>query len=452
MERTIPFRDPASATFAEQASAEPWARLLKWRRSRLANGIAWTVIGSGFGQGGSFLSSLVLARILGRETFGQYALVQSTVNAFTCLGSMGLGLTATKYISEYRVRQPERIGKLIGLSSMLVALAGLCFSIALALYAPMLAMGADHHRISAGFRLSTVSVFFLTLTTCQIGILAGFENFRSIGKIGAIYGLAMPLLSWCGAVRFGMTGAIATQGASAALLWVSYEAAVRRECRSRGVAVRYRGTWDQRAILTRVSIPAAAVGMVGTVAVWGANAILARICGYAELALFAAAFNLRSVVMFLPALIVRVISPRLNYWFAGGDLAVYTKVFWGAVGLNGGLAAAASLLAFLKGQQFMHLFGKGFAGPDLLLAFILASVVVEVIANNLYQAVFASCRFWWSLMVMSLWMVLLLAGSFLAIPHYGATGLAVAYLAAWLLPAALYAAEGAKITNQWGSV
>jgi O-antigen/teichoic acid export membrane protein len=451
MERTIPFHDAGSAASipvrVTNAHRELWANLLRLGQSRVARSVVWSVIGSGFAQGGSFLSSVVLARVLGRESFGQFALIQSTVTAFTCLASLGLGLTATKYISEYRASQPEKIGKVLGLSSMLVVLAGLCFSIALAACAPMLAVRADHARLTAGLRLSTIAVFFLTLTGYQLGILAGFENFRSIARIGIICGLASPLLSWWGAVKFGMPGAVVAQCAGALLLWSLYEVAVRTECRERGLAVQYRGAWEQRSMLTRVSIPAAVCGMVGSLAVWGSNAILVRACGYGELALFTAAGNLRSVVMFLPALIFKVASPRLNHMFATGDLLRYSRAFWGAVAVNGGLALFGAALAFLGGHQFVRLFGKEFAGSNWLLALILSSVVIEVIANNLYLALFAGNRFWRQLAIMILWTALLLAASAFAAPRYGAVGLAIAYLAAWSVAAAIYAADARKQTR-----
>ena len=194
-----------------------------------------------------------------------------------------------------------------------------------------------------------------------------------------------------------------------------YGMALKAECRKRGLTVQYRGAWEQHSVLIRVSLPAAACGLVASLAVWGSNTVVVRACGYGELALFSAAANLRSIVMFFPALILRVVTPRLNYVFATGDLPGYNRAFWAAVGVNGGLALIGAFAAFLKGQPFVHLFGREFAGSDWLLALILASVIIEVIANNLFQAVYAGCRFWWNLAVMSLWTTVLLAVSAFAV-------------------------------------
>ncbi len=425
-------------------SRHPSANSVRLSRSRLARSVAWAVAGSAFAQGGSFLTSVALAHVLGKNSFGQFALIQSTVTAFTTLASLGLGLTATKFISEYRACQPERIGKLLGLSSLLVLLAGFCFAIALALFSPALAVRSDQASITTGLRLSTICVFFLTLTGYQVGVLAGFEAFRTIGRIGIACGLANPLLSWWAGARLGLTGAVWAQSAGAVLLWSLYEIAVRSECRRGGVTVQYRDIWDQRSILTRVSIPATACGMAATLAIWGSNALLVEARGFGELAIFTAAYNLRSVVMFLPALILRVAAPRLNYLLAAGNFSIYSHAFWKTVAVNSGLALLGAILAFHAGQPFLRLFGTGFAGSEVLPALILCSAVVEVIANTLYLALFAETRFWRNLAVMSLWMAGLLLASAVASPRYGATGLASANLAAWSLSVGIYAVQARR--------
>src|ERR1035437_1799042 len=69
---------------------------------RLLRGVSWTTAGCVLGQSASFASSVIVARILGKEAFGHFAMIQTTVAAFSTLAGLGLGTTATKYVSEYR--------------------------------------------------------------------------------------------------------------------------------------------------------------------------------------------------------------------------------------------------------------------------------------------------------------------------------------------------------------
>src|SRR5579872_1595503 len=73
---------------------------LIWQR--LLHGISWTLLGGVVAQGTVLLNSVILARVLGRQLYGQFAMIQSTTVALTCLAGMGLGITATKYVSGYR--------------------------------------------------------------------------------------------------------------------------------------------------------------------------------------------------------------------------------------------------------------------------------------------------------------------------------------------------------------
>src|ERR1035441_8547220 len=53
-----------------------------------------------------------------------------TANLFTTLGAAGLGVTATKHVAELRRSDPERAGRIIGMTRATAIVAGLAFSAA----------------------------------------------------------------------------------------------------------------------------------------------------------------------------------------------------------------------------------------------------------------------------------------------------------------------------------
>ncbi len=55
--------------------------------------------------------------MLGKEEFGKLGIVQSTVGMFQVFAGFGLGLTATKYVAEFRDSDPAKTGRIIGLSA-----------------------------------------------------------------------------------------------------------------------------------------------------------------------------------------------------------------------------------------------------------------------------------------------------------------------------------------------
>jgi O-antigen/teichoic acid export membrane protein len=124
---------------------------------------------------------------------------------------------------------------------------------------------------------------------------------------------------------------------------------------------------------------------------------------------------------------------------AGGDWPGYHRTFWGTVAVNGGLALFLATVLSLAGQQVLLLFGKEFAGSPAVILLLLGSVVVEVVATSLYQAIFTAGRLWRHFTIMSIWTVVLVTGSHLTSPRYGAAGLAFSYLVAWCVALGLYA-------------
>jgi O-antigen/teichoic acid export membrane protein len=419
----------AGATAAAPGNVEPSAR------NRAIRGIGWNVFGSIVAQGGSFVSSVLLARLIGKQQFGQFAMIQSTVITLTGLAALGLGVTATKYVSQYRTTQPEKAGRILGLSSIVAALAACCFCAGLLLFAPSLATDS---ALVPELRLSAIYVFFITLNGYQVGALAGLEAFKRIASISMVSGPATVLLTWALASRFGIRGAVLAQGACAFILWLLYQIALKIEGRATNIAVRYRGVWKERSALIRFSVPAMLSGIIGSASTWWCNIILVRSNGYAELAVFTAVGNLRLMVVFLPILIARVTAPMLNNLLVSGNHADYRRTFRGAIAVNGGIALLLSLLLWGANRQILHLFGKDFVGSSTLVVLLLGSVVVEVVAVNLYQALFTSESIWWQVAIITIWAAVLVGVSTVTIPRHGAAGLAFSYLVAWCISGVLY--------------
>src|SRR5262249_11889592 len=150
-----------------------------------------------------------------------------------------------------------------------------------------------------------------------------------------------------------------------------------------------------RSEIIRFAVPATLSSITGSLAIWACNSLLIKQGGYIELAVFAAANSLRSMVLFVPSVSARVVSPILDRLLAGGDVPSYRRTFWGAVVLNTGMAFLFAVVLSFCGTYVLQLFGKDFIAPPSLIPLLLGSVVIEVLACNLYQAIFTSRSLWW---------------------------------------------------------
>ena len=61
------------------------------------------------------IAMILVARVLGQTSFGEFGLIQSTLGVAGLMAGMGLGGTATRFIAQYTVSEPVRAGKVIAL-------------------------------------------------------------------------------------------------------------------------------------------------------------------------------------------------------------------------------------------------------------------------------------------------------------------------------------------------
>src|SRR5580704_6669060 len=85
--------------------------------ARFTVGIIWSLAGAIVSRGILLAASVVCARFLGKEGFGALGMIQSTAGMFGVVGGLGLGLTATKYVSEFRRQDRLRTGRSLAVSA-----------------------------------------------------------------------------------------------------------------------------------------------------------------------------------------------------------------------------------------------------------------------------------------------------------------------------------------------
>src|SRR3972149_3010593 len=91
---------------------------------RLARGAFWSLAGTVVSRGMMLLASIFVARMLGKEVFGQFGILQATVAMFAVFAGFGLGLTAMKYVAQHRHRAPARAGRIVALSGLVAVAFG----------------------------------------------------------------------------------------------------------------------------------------------------------------------------------------------------------------------------------------------------------------------------------------------------------------------------------------
>ncbi|MEI7906946.1 MAG: oligosaccharide flippase family protein, partial [Bacteroidota bacterium] len=245
--------------------------------------------------------NIMVARMLGVELFGQYAIIQSTLLTVAFVAQLATGSTAAKYVAELRSSDPIRAGRVVGLCALTTLATAAIGAVLLALYADWLARVAMHEA-SLGFalRLGAAFIIFNCLNFYQVGALAGLESYPTLAYTGIQGGLVAFSLSIIGTWLYGLNGAIASLAVAAMMRWIICQYALERELSRCGIVTTYRGSWKERAILWNFSIPAALSGFLTMPGTWLANLFLIQQPnGFAQNALYNAALTLKAAAMFL---------------------------------------------------------------------------------------------------------------------------------------------------------
>jgi O-antigen/teichoic acid export membrane protein len=92
-------------------------------RARLGKGVAWSLAGTVATNGGTFALNVIVANLLGRQVFGEYAMLQSTWLMIAAVAQLATGYTATKHVAEFRSSDPARTGRVLGVCTVVSAVA-----------------------------------------------------------------------------------------------------------------------------------------------------------------------------------------------------------------------------------------------------------------------------------------------------------------------------------------
>ncbi len=405
---------------------------------RFGRGVLWNLIGTLFAQGSVFLTAIVLARILGKEVFGEFGMIQSTLLTLTTIAQVSTGLTATKYVAEFRDADKARAGRVLGLCSVLTLVTGVVATTVLFVGAPWLAahmLAAPH--LTAGLSISAAFVLFSVMNGYQIGALAGLESYKSISVYGAFLGVAHLAVCGAGAWFWGLNGALLGMALSALLRWTVYGMVLRSETVNRGIAMQRREGLQEREILFRFALPAALSGLTTMPAIWLGNAFLVQQSdGYQEMGIYSAAMNLRTIVLFLPALFNSVAISLINSHRGLKNHESYISAFFINLKLTTVAALIGAALMWGCGGWAMGIFGTDFVSKNtnILILLMSISVVLEAIGIAVYQLIQSNEKMWLSFFAIALPRdMLIVAAAYILTQNYGAAGLAGAYALGCLL-------------------
>jgi O-antigen/teichoic acid export membrane protein len=406
-------------------------------RDRLIKGTTLNLIAVMFNQGTTLIVNIIVARILLKQAFGEYAMILATLLTAVTLSQLATGTTASKYIAEYRSSVPERAGRIMGLCALICVVMSATWAILLIVLAPWLAgvvLKAPHLAIA--LRIGSGFLLFSAINGYQTGALSGLEAYGALAKAGVISGIVAVAAISLGAFFGGLNGAFIGLSISAFVRCAIHNRWLRLESQAQGIKPRLRGSLSQeRAMVLKFALPAAITQYYSPPMIWLANSFLIRQPGgYGEMALYSAANNFRILVLFLPSIMHSVGLSVLNYEKATGDANRYHRVFKSNVLYIFLVSLVSVIVMGIYGRIILRLFGKDFAVGNLILWILLVSGLFEALTIAIYQYIIIKEKIWLQFIGMVVPReALLVVAAYYLVQFYGGAGLAMAYLGSAIL-------------------
>ena len=187
---------------------------------KIINHSFWILLGNVISKFILLIATILMARYLGKEEYGQFGIIKSTILMFAMFAGLELGMTATKYISQYKLVDKSKVEKIVGLSNLFAILISLLVSGLVYLYSKKIANHIDAPSLYQEIQISSFILFFSSLNGIQNGILAGIEKFKESSINNAVAGILSSTGLVVASKYFGLEMVIVAFGSNFVILFI----------------------------------------------------------------------------------------------------------------------------------------------------------------------------------------------------------------------------------------
>ncbi len=341
------------------------------------------------------LANILVARIVGIEPFGEFLIVASAILSVSVLVDLGLGLTATKYMAEYREASPEKIGNLLVFLVSAVVLSGVIIGSGLFFYATEFAAYLESPQLKRLIKISSLLPLFLAASSIGSGLIAGLEQFKKLATINIIMGIANVLSMCTGALVAGVEGVLWANLILSILnvILVVYTLA---EClKGFGVVLRPLLLKYEFKKIISFTLPAFLIGLTYGPATFYCNALLVKTeNGLEQMAILGASMQWYAIALFLPASLAAVVLPVSSNLAVSSSKNAYRAMILKAMKSSFLLSMPALIFISIFSTRIMELYGDGFSEGDDVLVITAVSVVFVSMQMSIGNSLSARGKVW----------------------------------------------------------
>ena len=400
--------------------------------SKIATGAFWSILGTFISKLIVLVAGIVCANLLGPKGYGELGIIRSTINMFVIFGTAGMGVTATKFISQYRKNNIEKVGTIFAISNIFTFISGFVISLFVIIFSPGVSEILNEPELCFSIRFGGLLLFFSIVNGCYNGSLLGYENFKSLAINTFGSSLIEAVFVVAGAYWGGVAGALIGYGIGIMSLTVFNKFSVHKLFKASGVMPNYSNLHiGDFKVLYQFSLPAALSSFIVVPSYWIARALLANHSGFEEVGMYEAAEQWRTIILFIPSALSNIILPMLSGYQSLNDSHSYKKTFYCNLLLNVSVSALVAAIVILFSGLILDVYGQGF---DNRLTFIIlaCSTVFSSFSTVVGVTIISKGRAWQGLCFNMIWSLTFIGLTYLFINNgMGSSGISLACLIAY---------------------
>lgn len=327
-------------------------------RSPLAKDSFWALLGSVLGKGLSLLAGIAVARFLGRDIYGEYGLIKSTLLNISIFSTLGLGYTGTRYIAKAYEESRDEIKHILKVIYKVTGLSSSIMAFLLFIFAQPVANFIKAPDMAMALRLTSIIIIINAVNTSQIGIMSGLKQFRQIAINNTYAGILTFVTSTVFTYFGGLSGSLVSLFVSMLFNAVINNQSIRKYCKpfgDKGASV-----YSTKEIIT-FSIPIALQESLYSIVAWLGSYLIITYSNYGELGINSAASQWSAVILFIPGVLKNVL---LSYFSSSHDTKVLRKRM---ILLNFTATFVPWLLIIVSSRFISSFYGETYTNLNLVL-------------------------------------------------------------------------------------
>ncbi|WP_236976885.1 oligosaccharide flippase family protein [Membranihabitans maritimus] len=370
--------------------------MARLRGSQLIKDSFWSLIGNAVARGLSLLAGIFIARFLGKDIFGEYGLIKSTILTIGVFSSFGLGFTSTKFVADYKREAPENIKLFIRYSTKITLIFSGVTSLLLFITASYVAtIIFEAQSLIVPLRFLAILIVFNAITTTQIGILSGLGEFKTLAKINGFIGVLTFFLSVMLTYIWNFQGALIALLLLQILNCVLNFIAVRKNIPLSAIPILEDKNLQNR--ILKFSTPIALQAAVYNITSWTGSVLLVRFANFGELGMYNAAMQWNAIILFIPGIMRNVVLSHLSS--NSHKQEEHGKVLNHTIIINILATLFPSIIVVIISPFIATFYGNTFEGLSFLIILAVSSTIFMSI-NNVYSQAFTSINKNWEMFIL----------------------------------------------------